>query len=96
MKIKPLNDKVILKIIEAVSSSSYIHIPQTSDSTKSNYGEVVSVGEGKILENGNIKTLKVKIGDKVYFSKYVGTEIDIKGKSYICVSESDILAILEV
>ena len=86
MNIKLLNDKVLLKILEEPQTSSYIHIASNSDG-KSNYGEIFAVGEK--LHN------KVKKGDKVYYSKYAGTEVSLKGESYICITETDILVIIE-
>jgi chaperonin GroES len=95
-KLKPLYDRVVIKRVEeeVTKTPTGIIIPDTAKE-KPQIGEVVAVGEGKMLENGNIVPLKVKVGDKVYFSKYAGNEVKIDGEELIILREDDILAIIE-
>ena len=95
MKIQPLYDRVLLRRVEEqeVKRGSII-IPDTAKE-KPQEGEVVAVGTGKLLDNGQRASMDVKAGDKIIFSKYAGTEVKIDGKEYLIVSERDILAIVE-
>ncbi len=95
-KVVPLYDRVVVKPIEeaAEKTPSGIIIPDTAKE-KPSEGEVVAVGEGKLLDNGEIKPLKVKVGDKVIYSKYSGNDIVIDGEDLIILREDDILAIIE-
>lgn len=96
MKLKPLNDHVIVKAIsENEVTKSGIVLPDTIDKEKPEKGEVVAVGQGKLLDNGQRAMMSVKIGDKVMFKKYSPDEIKIDGEEYLIISESDILAVLE-
>jgi chaperonin GroES len=92
--IRPIGDKVVVKLTvrEEVSRAGII-LPETA-TEKPQEGEVIAVGSGKIVE-GRIMPLEIKVGDRVYFSKYGPTEIKIDGEEYYILSESDILAILE-
>ncbi len=96
MKIKPLADRVILKQSDEAESKSSggIIIPDTAKE-KPQEGKVVAVGKGKIDENGKPIKMNVKVGDKVLYSKYGGTELKYEGEEYLIMSESDILAIIE-
>lgn len=92
--IKPLGDRVVLKLIEQEQrTESGIVLPDTAKE-KPQQGEVVAVGSGRILDNGQRVELEVNVGDKVIFSKYAGTEVKIDGEEYLIVNERDILAIL--
>jgi len=95
-KIKPLGDRVVLETAprEEVLKSGIV-IPDTATQEKQDQGIVISVGPGKILENGQKSEMSVKEGDKVLFSKYSPSEIKIDGKEYLVVDESSILAIIE-
>jgi chaperonin GroES len=96
MKLKPLNDHVIVKpITQDEVTKSGIVLPDTVDKEKPEKGEVVAVGSGKILDNGQTAPMIVKIGDKVMFKKYSPDEVKVDGVEYLIISESDILAILE-
>lgn len=96
MKIKPLHDNVVVKSADAKEiTASGIFLPETADKEKPEQGEVVAVGAGKYMENGQIVPMSVKVGDKVMFKKYSPDEIKIDKKEYLLLSESDILAILE-
>ena len=94
MKLRPLHDRVIIKRLEAeTKSAGGIVIPDTA-TEKPIKGEVVAVGAGKILENGNVRALAVKAGDKVLFGKYSGTEVKVDGTEYLVVREDDIFGII--
>jgi chaperonin GroES len=92
--IRPIGDKIVVKPVlrEEVSKGGII-LPETA-SEKPQEGEVIAVGSGKIV-GGKVMPLEVKVGDKVYFTKYAPTEIKIDGEEYYILSESDVLAVLE-
>jgi len=93
--IKPLGDKVVIKVLEGeMKTKSGIVLPDTAKE-KPSEGQVIQVGTGKMLENGQRVALDVKVGDKIIFSKYAGTEVKFDGQDYLIVSERDILAIVE-
>ena len=94
MKIRPLHDRIIVKRMEEErKTASGIVIPDSA-AEKPIKGEVVAVGEGKALDNGSVRAPKVKVGDKVLFGKYSGTEVKLDGTDYLVVKEDDIFAIL--
>lgn len=96
MKVKPLYDHVIIKAInENEITKSGIVLPDTVDKEKPEKGEVIAIGTGKLLDNGQIAPMSVKIGDKVMFKKYSPDEIKIDEEEFLIISESDILAIIE-
>ena len=95
MKIRPLHDRVIIERLEAeTKSAGGIVIPDTA-AEKPIKGKVVAVGNGKILEDGSVRKLDVKVGDKVLFGKYSGTEIKMDGKELLVMREEDLMAVLE-
>ena len=95
MAIRPLNDRVVIKRVEAEEKTqSGIVLPGTA-AEKPDIGEVISVGPGKLLENGNVQELSVKTGDRVLFGKYSGQTVKVDGEEYNVVREEDILAIVE-
>ena len=95
MKIRPLHDRGVLKRLEGgEKTKSGIIIPESAKE-KPLEGEIVAAGNGKILEDGSIRNLDVKVGDKVLFSKYAGTEIKIDGEELLMMREDDILGIIE-
>ena len=93
--IKPLNDRVLIKMIEAEETTKSGIILSAGSQEKPQIAEVVEVGPGEVDENGNIVEMQVKKGDKVITSKYSGNEIKYEGIDYIIVKQSDILAIVE-
>ncbi|MDW8095193.1 MAG: co-chaperone GroES [Aquificaceae bacterium] len=95
-KLRPLYDKVVVKRFEEQEqrTASGIIIPDTAKE-KPQLGEVVAVGEGKVLQNGEKLKPAVKPGDKVVFNKYAGTEVELEGEKYLIMSEDEILAIVE-
>jgi chaperonin GroES len=95
MKIRPLHDRVIVKRIEEEEKTKGgIIIPDTAKE-KPQEGKVIAVGSGKVLENGTKINLDVKVGDKILFGKYSGTEIKIEGEEYLMMREDDILGVIE-
>jgi chaperonin GroES len=94
MAIKPLADRVVVKPSEAEEKTSGgIILPDTAKE-KPQEGTVIAVGPGKVSENGNKVTMEVKVGDKVLYGKYSGTEIVIDGVEHLIMRESDILAVV--
>lgn len=95
MKIRPLNDRIIVKRLEEEEKTKGgIIIPDTAKE-RPQEGEVVAVGNGKVLEDGRRLPLDVKAGDRVIFSKYAGTEVKIEGEEHLIMREEDILGIIE-
>ena len=95
MSIRPLHDRVIVRRLdEERTSPGGIVIPDSA-AEKPSQGEVVSVGKGKISENGDVRPLDVKAGDKVLFGKYSGTEVKIDGEELLVMREDDIMGIVE-
>ncbi|MEZ5565716.1 MAG: co-chaperone GroES [Gammaproteobacteria bacterium] len=95
MKIRPLHDRVIIKRTEEERTSpGGIVIPDTA-TEKPIKGKVIAVGKGRILENGDIRALDVKAGDKVLFGKYSGTEVKVDGEELLVMKEDDIVAVIE-
>jgi chaperonin GroES len=95
MKIRPLADRVIVKRLEAESVTAGGIVLPDSAQEKPQRGKVVSVGAGKILDDGSLGKMQVKKGNSVLFSSYAGSEVKIDGKEYLIMNESDIMAILE-
>ena len=94
MNIKPLGERVVLKVLESEEKTkSGIVLPDTAKE-KPQMGKVLAVGPGKILDNGEKLPLEVKEGDQVLFAKYAGTEVKLDGEEYMVLKESDILAIV--
>jgi len=94
VNIKPLQDRVIVKRLEAEErTESGLIIPDTAKE-KPQKGKVVAVGPGKVMDNGTKVALTVKAGDNILFSKYAGTEINISNEEYLIMREDDILGII--
>ena len=94
MKIRPLHDRVLLKRVEEEQvSRGGIIIPDTAKE-KPMRGEIVAVGSGKMLKNGDVRSLNVKEGDVVLYSKYAGTEVKLDGIEHLIMREDDILGVL--
>jgi chaperonin GroES len=95
MKIRPLHDRVIVKRLEEERTSpGGIVIPDTA-AEKPVQGKVVAVGKGKILEDGKVRPLDIKVGDKILFGKYSGTEVKVDGDELIVMREEDVMAVIE-
>ncbi|KFZ29302.1 MULTISPECIES: co-chaperone GroES [Pseudidiomarina] len=96
MKLRPLHDRVIIKRSEAETKSAGGIVLTGSAAEKSTRGEIVAVGNGRILDNGDVKPLDVKVGDTVLFNDGYGVKTQkIDGEEYLIMSESDILAVVE-
>jgi chaperonin GroES len=94
MNIRPLHDRVVLKRLEeATTSPGGIVIPDSA-AEKPIRGEVVAVGNGKRLDNGDLIPLDVKVGDKVLFGKYSGTEVKVNGQELLVMREDDIMGVI--
>jgi chaperonin GroES len=95
MKIRPLQDRILVKRIEEEETTKGgIIIPDTAKE-KPQEGKVISVGKGKVTEDGKLQKLEVKKGDRVLFSKYAGTEVNIEGDEHLIIREDDVLGICE-
>ncbi len=95
MHIKPLNDKILVKRLEAEErTKGGIVLPDTAKE-KPKEGKVVAVGPGRLLENGKRQTLQVKKGDRIIFKSYSGDEVKIDGEEYLLLEEGEILGIIE-
>lgn len=95
MKIRPLHDRVIVKRVEEERTSpGGIVIPDTA-AEKPMQGKIVAVGKGKILEDGKVRALDIKVGDKILFGKYSGTEVKVEGEDLIVMREEDVMAVIE-
>jgi len=95
MKIKPLQDRIIVKRIEEEEKTKGGIIIPDSAKEKPMEGEVIAVGSGKVLDNGTKQALEVKEGDRILFGKYSGTEVKIDGVEHLIMREDDILGIIE-
>jgi len=96
MTLKPLFNNVVIKPLKAAETTkSGIVLPDTVDKEKPEKGEVVAVGSGKVLDNGQTQAMSVKVGDQVVFKKYSPDEVKIDNQEYLVLNESDIIAIIE-
>jgi len=95
MKIRPLQDRIIVKRIkEEEKTKGGLFIPETAKE-KPSEGQIVAVGKGKILENGTLLPPDVKVGDRILFSRYGGSEVKIEGEEHLIMREDDILGVIE-
>ncbi|GIX29232.1 co-chaperone GroES [Pelomicrobium sp. G1] len=95
MKIRPLHDRVIVKRLEEErKTASGIVIPDTA-AEKPDQGEVVAIGNGRLLENGTLRPLEVKVGDRVLFGKYSGQTVKVEGEELLVMREEDIMGVIE-
>lgn len=95
MTVKPLSDRVLIKMVEAEETTESGIILSASAKEKPQVAEVIAVGEGKVTDDGKKVPMTVKVGQKIITSKYSGTEVKLDGEEYIIVSQNDILAIVE-
>jgi len=93
--LKPLRDRVIVERSEAEERTAGGIVLPDSAKDKPKQGTVVSVGSGRVLDNGDVKPLEVKKGDRVLFGGYAGSEVKVEGKEFLILSENEILAIVE-
>ena len=94
MSIRPLHDRVIIKRVEEETKTSGCIVLPGSAAEKPSQGVVLAVGPGKALDNGQVRALDVKVGDKVLFGKYSGTEVKVDGEEVIVMREEDIMGVL--
>lgn len=95
MNLRPLQDRIIVKRVEEeTKTAGGLFIPETAKE-KPQRGEIVAAGKGKKTEDGKVLPLDVKVGDKVLFGKYAGTEIKVDGEDYLIMREDDLLAVVE-
>ena len=95
MNIRPLQDRVIIKRMEEEKMSSGGSVIPDSATEKPIKGEGVAVGNGLVLDNGEVRPLDLKVGDKVLFGKYSGTEVKLDGEELLVMKEDDVMAVLE-
>ncbi|MDY6942855.1 MAG: co-chaperone GroES [Pseudomonadota bacterium] len=95
MKIRPLHDRVVVKRLEEERTSPGGIVIPDSAAEKPIRGEVLAVGNGKRLENGEVLPLDVKVGDSVLFAKYAGTEIKVEGEDVLVMREDDIMGVID-
>lgn len=95
MKIRPLADKVLVQRLEAETKTAGGIVLPDAAKEKPQRGKIISVGEGKLLDDGTRQKVQVKKGETVLFTSYAGTEIKIEGKEYLILDESDIMAVIE-
>ena len=94
MKIVPLNDKIVVERLEADDKTAGgIILPDTAKE-KPKQGKILSLGEGKLLDNGKRAGFQVKVGDRVLFTSYAGNEVNVDGKEFLVMTEDDILAVV--
>ena len=95
MNLRPLHDRVIVRRMEEeTTSAGGIVIPDNA-TEKPSRGEVIAAGNGKITDSGEVRPLAVKVGDKVLFGKYAGTEVKVEGEELLVMREDDIVAVIE-
>ena len=96
MKLKPLSNNVIIKALKKEEmTKSGIVLPDTVDKEKPEKGEVMAAGQGRLMDNGQIAKMTVKVGDQVLFKKYAPDEVKVDNEEYLVLNESDIIAIIE-
>lgn len=95
MKIRPLHDRVVIRRLEEERKTAGGIVIPDSATEKPIRGEVVAVGNGKVLETGDVRKPDVKVGDKILFGKYSGTEVKVDGQELVVMREDDIMAVLE-
>ena len=95
MNIRPLHDRVLVRRVEEETTSAGGIVLPGSATEKPNEGEVLAVGNGKILESGDVRPMAVKVGDKVMFGQYGGTTVKVNGEELLMMREEDIMGVIE-
>lgn len=95
MSLRPLHDRVIVRRMEEERTSAGGIVIPDSATEKPSKGEVIATGNGKILDNGDVRALDVRVGDKVLFGKYSGNEVKVDGEELLVMREEDIMAVIE-
>jgi chaperonin GroES len=94
MNIRPLHDRVIIKRMEEERTTAGGIVIPDSATEKPSKGEVMAVGSGKVLDNGEVRALELKVGDQVLFGQYAGTTVKYEGEEYLVMREEDVIAVL--
>lgn len=95
MKLRPLDDGIVIKQSEAEEKTAGgIFLPEAAKE-KPQIGKVVAAGAGKVLDNGKVRPMNVKVGDEVIYGKYMGSDVEIDGEKYVILKEADVLGIVE-
>lgn len=94
MALKPLGDRLVVRPLEAQEKTKSGLVLPDSAQEKPQEGKVLAVGTGRLLENGTVKALEIKHGDRILYGKYAGTEISLEGEDYLILREEDVLAIV--
>ncbi len=95
MALRPLGDRIVVRTLEAETKTKSGLIVPDSAKEKPQEAKVVAVGSGKLLDDGTVKSLEVKTGDKVLYGKYSGTEVKVNGEEYLILKEEDVLAVVQ-
>ena len=95
MALKPLGDRIVIRQVEAQDKTKSGIVLPDSAKEKPQEGKVLAVGSGKLLDDGSVKSLEVKTGDKILYGKYSGTEVRIQEEDYVILREEDVLAIVQ-
>jgi chaperonin GroES len=95
MALKPLGDRLIVKPLQAEEKTAGGIVLPDSAREKPQQGEVLAIGPGKLLENGKVVAMEVKVGDTIYYAKYGGTEVKVNGEDLVILRQDDVLAIVE-
>ena len=95
MKLKPLGDRIVVKAAEKEEMTKGVLVLPDTVKEKPVEGEVVAVGTGRVLDNGSRQPMEVKVGDRVIYSKYSGTEVKVEEETYLVIGERDVLAVVE-
>ncbi|MFH0839478.1 MAG: co-chaperone GroES [Candidatus Omnitrophota bacterium] len=95
MKIQPLGDRIVIEVLEAKEKTKGGIVLPDSAKEKPQEGKVVAVGKGKVSDDGKVIPLEVKVGDKILYGKYTGTEVTLDEKEYLIIKEEDVLAVVK-
>jgi chaperonin GroES len=95
MALKPLGDRIVVRPLEAQEKTKSGLVLPDSAKEKPQEGKVLAVGTGKLLDDGAVKSLEIKHGDRVLYGKYSGTEVSLEGEDYLILREEDVLAVLQ-
>ena len=95
MALQPLGDRIVVKQLEAEEKTKGGLVLPDSAKEKPQEGKIISVGSGRLLEDGSVKKLEVKPGNRILYGKYAGTEVRVNGEDYLILKEEDVLAVVE-
>ena len=95
MALKPLHDRIVIKQLEAQEKTKSGLVLPDSAKEKPQEGKVVAVGPGRLSDEGTVKALEIKTGDRVLYGKYAGTEVSLEGEEYVILREEDVLAVVQ-